>query len=643
MKKYKNYIIAAGILIIGIIMGSIFSGGDSEATHDEAEHEYVQDPVTQLWTCAMHPQIKLKEPGECPICGMTLIPVTDNSSGNNEKIGDDEIVLGEDAIQLANIQTSQVVKSNATKEIHLLGKVQPDERKLYSQVSHIPGRIEQLYVNFTGEKVSFGQKIVRIYSPELISAQKELFEAIKSKDIYPQLYTASRNKLKLWKLNDKQIDAIETSGKIKEEIDLLSDHTGYVMKRDVELGDYVKEGSVLFDIANLSTVWVMFEAYESDIQWIHINDVFNFNIQALPGKTFKGKVTYVDPFVSAATRVSKVRVEVNNPSNTLLPEMYATGIVSAKLANVKDAIMVPKSAVLWTGKKAVVYVKVPHEITHSFVYREVTLGADLGDFYIIQDGLKEGETVATNGVFRIDASAQLIGKKSMMNPEGGKVNLGHAGMDMGGDKAKTDGVDHSKMDMGDDKNKKSSKAKMSPEEMKNMDTSKEETDHMKMENDADHTKMEKRTAVPTAFKNQLKQVFKQYLILKDAFADDDNKAAQKTAASLVSAMGKIDMKLLTDHEAHNHWKLISKEVNTSATSISKTSDIAIQRDHFKHLSAHLIKAVKLFGVDQKVYEEFCPMADNNKGAYWLSLSKEIKNPYLGKAMPTCGEIKSTIE
>jgi len=207
----------------------------------------------------------------------------------------------------------------------------------------------------------------------------------------------------------------------------------------------------------------------------------------------------------------------------------------------------------------------------------------------------------------------------MMNPEGGAVSTGHAGMDMGGDESE-----------------KSSNTEMSAEEMKNMNNS-------KLENDLDHTKMEKRIAVSTAFKNQLKKVFEQYIFLKDALANDDNNSAQKTAKELLSAMAKMDMKLLTDNEAHNHWMLINKEINASATSISKTSDIAVQRDHFKHLSAHLIKAVKLFGIDRTVYEEFCPMADDNKGAYWLSLSKEIKNPYFGKAMIDCGEIKSTIE
>jgi membrane fusion protein, copper/silver efflux system len=625
MKKYKNYSIAVGILIVGIILGSVFSGGNSETTHKEGDHEYTQDPVTQLWTCAMHPQIKLKEPGNCPICGMELVPL-EAATDSNEKIDPSEIVMSEDAIQLANIQTSTIVKGAAVKKIHILGRVQADERKLFSQVSHIPGRIERLYVNFTGEKVSRGQKIVRIYSPELISAQKELFEAIKSKDIYPQLYTASRNKLKLWKLNDDQIDVIENSGIVKEEIDILSDHTGYVMKKNVELGDYIKSGGNLFDIADLSSVWVMFEAYEADIPWIQLNNMVNFTIQAIPNKTFKGKVTYVDPFVSSKTRIAKVRVELANSGFKLLPEMFATGIIDAKLPNVNGAILVPKSAVLWTGKRAVVYVNVPHEKTVSFVYREIVLGEDAGQFYIAKSGLKEGEVVATNGVFRIDASAQLVGKKSMMNPDGGKANLGHAGMDMGGGSKKKG-------------------SKMSESEMKDMESSKtdENADHSKMEDATDHSKMTNRITVANQFKKQLGIVFSQYISLKEAFTNDDVSTAQNSAKEILAVMANVDMKLLKDHEAHNHWMAIKKEVNTSSEAIAKSSNIEEQRNHFKHLSAHFIKAVKLFGVNQKVYEQFCPMADNNNGATWLSLNEKINNPYLGAKMSKCGNTETIID
>jgi Cu(I)/Ag(I) efflux system membrane fusion protein len=151
MKKYKNYIFGIAILILGVIIGNMSSGSASVDNHEGEEHNLVQDPVTQIWTCSMHPQIQLEKPGNCPICGMELIPL-EETTDNGETIGDDEIVLTAAAIQLANIQTSKAVRTDATKEVRLLGTVKPDERRQYSQVSHIPGRIERLYVNFTGEK-----------------------------------------------------------------------------------------------------------------------------------------------------------------------------------------------------------------------------------------------------------------------------------------------------------------------------------------------------------------------------------------------------------------------------------------------------------------------------------------------------------
>ena len=608
MKKYKNYIIAAGILILGIILGNVFSGGSSETTHKAGDHEYVQDPVTKLWTCSMHPQIRMDKPGKCPICGMTLIPL-DTSNDSSEHIASNEIVMTPEAMQLANIQTTIVERSKANKEIRLLGKVEPDERRLYSQVSHIPGRIERLYVNFTGEKVSQGQRMVRLYSPDLITAQKELFEAIRSRDVYPQLYTASRNKLKLWKLSDAQIDAIEKSGKVHEQVDIFSDYSGYVMKRNVELGDHVKAGDNLFDIANLNRVWVMFEAYEADIPWIHIGDNVEFTIQAIPGKVFNGKITFVDPFVSSSTRVAKVRVELNNADQKLLPEMYATGIIKAKLKNVKDAIVIPKSAVLWTGKRAVVYVKVPHKKTISFVYREIVLGQDMGDFYIVKSGLEAGEEVATNGVFRIDASAQLLGQKSMMNPTGAKGATGGManmpGMDMGGDNAnepKKNGDDKSGMVM------------------------------------IDKSKIDK------AFKRQLGEVVTGYIKLKDAFTDDNSSLVQKEAINVKKSLKKVNM-LLLQGEAHNLWMKAYHPMLEALGKISNSKAIGVQRDAFLILSKNLSDAIKMLGVETQnglpLYLEFCPMANNNKGGYWLSYEKDIKNPYFGKEMLTCGEVKAT--
>lgn len=609
MKKYKNYIIGVSILLVGIILGNLFSGGNSKATHNEDKHDYVQDPVTKIWTCSMHPQIKMEKPGNCPICGMELIPLDGiNDSGDN--VASDEIVMTPEAIQLANIQTTVVTESNALKEIRLLGAVKPDERRQYSQVSHIPGRIERLYVNFTGEKIRRGQKIVRIYSPELISAQKELFESIKSKDVFPQLYKASRNKLKSWKISDNQINAIIKSGKVQEQIDILSDYSGYVMKRNVELGDHVMEGMKLFEIANIDVVWVMFEAYESDIPWIHNGDIIDFTITATPGKKYHGKITYIDPFVSASTRVAKVRVEIKNPSHKLIPEMYANGIVKAKIVNKNDALVIPKSAVLWTGKRSVVYVKVPHKKIISFVYREIILGADLGNFYIVTKGLKDGEEIATNGVFRIDASAQLLGQKSMMNPEGGKVSTGgHAGMDMGDDAKK--------------------------EAVKKEDGKEEDMSGMIM---IDKTKIDKK------FKKQLGLVVDEYITLKDALTKDDAVAAKSQVKNIKVALKNVDMVLLLG-DAHNVWMKALKNIDKNLESIQNNTNIEAQRKAFGFLGKDLSDVVDMLGLitpDKKtVYLEFCPMADDNKGAFWLSYDKDIANPFFGQSMLKCGEVKKT--
>lgn len=608
MKKYKNYIIAAGILILGIIIGKITSGDDKVTSHREDEHNFVQDPVTQLWSCSMHPQIKMEKPGNCPICGMELIPL-DKSKDSGEKITSNEIVLSEEAIQLANIQSSKVVRSNAKKEIRLLGAIKSDERRLYSQVSHIPGRIERLYINFTGEKVRMGQKIIRLYSPELISAQKELFEAMKSKDIYPQLFKASKNKLKLWKLTDKQIDAIIKSGKVQEQIDILSDYSGYVMKRNVELGDYVMEGMKLFDIANIDKIWVMFDVYEADIPWIHKGDWANFTVQAVPGKEFKGKVTYIDPFVTQKTRVAKVRVEVNNKNHKLLPEMFVNGIIKANMKDAKDALIIPKSAVLWTGKRAVVYVKVLHKNTISFVYREVILGSDLGEFYIVEKGLKDGEEVATNGVFRIDASAQLLGQRSMMNPEGGKVSIGgHTGMDMDDD------------DKNDEYIKKGDKDDMSGMIM------------------IDKTKIDPK------FKKQLGKVVDSYIILKDALTQSNAVKAQSQTVQLKQIISEVDMFLLLG-DAHNVWMKALKSINKNVNMIQVNTNIKEQRKAFGLLGKNLSDVVDMLGIitpaSKTVYLEFCPMADDNKGGLWLSYDKEIANPFFGASMLKCGEVKKT--
>lgn len=442
-KSIRNYLI---VLVIGLMLGWLFFH-NSESPKDKEHNHTESAEVATKWTCSMHPQIKQDKPGQCPICAMDLIPLESNIS-DEEGVDPNEIKMSEAAMKLAQIQTLIVKKEYSNKEVYLLGKVKPDERNISELTARFGGRIEKLYTNFTGQNVVKGEKLATIYSPELVTAQKELLESIEYKESNPSFYRASRNKLKLWDLSEAQIDGIETKGEPQNYFDVLSPISGTVTMRHVSIGDYVKEGNALFQVINLKKVWLMFEAYESDLPWLHEGDKVEFTVQSLPGETFTGKVTFIDPFLDAKTRVANVRVEVDNPKLELKPEMFANGIIKPKISGGQKDLMIPKTAVLWTGKRAVVYVKMPEREHNSFLYREITLGPEASDFYIVKEGLSEGEEIAVNGVFKIDAASQLEGKPSMMNPGGGKVSTGHnhGAMEMDSKKQSAQS-EHSEMDM----------------------------------------------------------------------------------------------------------------------------------------------------------------------------------------------------
>jgi Cu(I)/Ag(I) efflux system membrane fusion protein len=410
----RDYKIIGITLFVGLFFGWLFFHGSGNKTvSGKATEEQAQEKKT-IWTCSMHTQIRMDHPGKCPICGMDLIPLQENN-GSETAISPDEIQMTDAATKIADIQTMIVPKAYPYKEVFLLGKVKPDERNISELTARFGGRIEKLYVNFTGQNVSKGEKLVTIYSPALVTAQKELLEAQEYKQSNPEFYKAARNKLKLWDLTEEQINNIEQKGEAQSYFDVLSPITGTVTMRNVALGDYVKEGSALFQVIDLTRVWIMFEAYESDLPWIKLGDKVDFTIESLPGKNFNGHVSFIDPLIDPKTRIAQVRVEVRNPGLVLKPEMFANGMVTSSIAGNQKDLMIPKTSVLWTGKRAVVYVKVPDREQPTFKYREIVLGPSAGEFYVVKAGLSEGEEIAVNGVFKIDASAQLAGKPSMMN------------------------------------------------------------------------------------------------------------------------------------------------------------------------------------------------------------------------------------
>ena len=442
--KYVKYSL---ILILGMFIGWLVFH-PSQKTEEKHDHS-TEVAQGSIWTCAMHPQIRMSGPGKCPICGMDLIPLAQSNAGFVDPTA---IHLSKDAMQLANVLTTTVTKHKPVKEIPLYGKVQADERLFQSQTAHVPGRIERLNINFTGETVVKGQLLAEIYSPELITAQQELLETVKTKQLQPELYEASKEKLLQWKLTDEQIAKIENSGVIQNNFEVLSNTTGTVTSRRVNTGDHVSVGTILFDIADLSKVWIMFDAYESDLQFLHIGEKLSFNLQALPGTDFIGSIIFIDPVIDPVTRVAKVRVETGNQAGKLKPEMFATGKAYSTLSEYTENVVIPKSAVLWTGKRSVVYVKQTDSEEPVFKIREVILGPMLGESYVITDGLSEGEEIVTSGTFSVDAAAQLEGKPSMMNPGGG-ITSTMPGMIMPGDSKSETNSDMKGMDMSGDSTK----------------------------------------------------------------------------------------------------------------------------------------------------------------------------------------------
>jgi Cu(I)/Ag(I) efflux system membrane fusion protein len=603
-----NYRLVLGVLITGLFLGWLLfhptraqRASEIQIEGHEGHDHSSENPTT--WTCSMHPQIKQDKPGKCPICAMDLVPLTTVQSSGDD-IDPNEIVMTESAAKLADVQTMVVSKGVPVKPIHLQGKVHADERNIAELTARFGGRIEKLYVNFTGQQVKKGERLATLYSPDLVSAQKELIEAISFKESRPSFYSAARTKLKLWDLTDGQIDAIEEEGEPQLYFDVLSPISGTVMMRHVALGDYLKEGSPLFQVTDLSRVWVMFDAYESDLSWISNGDHMELSVQSLPGSSFEGRVSYIDPFINPSTRVAKVRIELPNKALKLKPEMFANGVLHSKTAESSDQLLIPKSSILWTGKRAVVYVRVPERESPSFLYREITLGPEAGDSYVVAEGLKEGEAIAVNGVFKIDAAAQLEGKPSMMNPSGGRVSTGHnhgsISAEVGFDEA-----DHS--------------------------------EHQSMEAEQDVVE------VNAEFRAQLQDVYNFYILVSEALVASDPQKTRKAAAQVELSLKEVDMSLL-DGETHMRWMKHLKSLESEIRTISSSSNISTQRIAFASFNDAFYASLKAFGLEQgTVYYQYCPMANGDKGAYWLSNIKEIKNPYFGVEMLRCGETREVLD
>ena len=568
----KKYIVYIGLLLIGLLLGWLFFGKNSNnnQAHDHSNTSEQQ----QKWTCSMHPQIMQPEPGDCPICGMDLIPAKAGAEG----LRPDEFKLTKNAMALANIQT--IVINNETKtdgSIKLSGKIKENENTNVVQASYFSGRLEQLYVSSVGEKIRKGQRLATLYSPELIAAQQELLTAATLKESQPELYKAVRNKLKLWKISDHQINTIEASGKVTQNFPIYATVSGTVSQKLVAQGDYVKQGQALLKIANLNTVWALFDVYENQINLFKKGQDISIRTKAFPGKTYNATIDFIDPIMNPKTRIINLRAVLNNSKGTFKTGMFVEGSIESNVGTSEPKVTIPASALLWTGKRSIVYIKTnPNEPV--FEMKEVTIGRELGEYYEILEGLEAGDEVVVNGAFTVDAAAQLQGKKSMMNQE----------------------KDHEIMD-----HHKSTKVQL-----------------------------ELNSDIEASYHN----VINAYIHLKDALIKSDISLATSKSNAFRVALEKIP----TAHKekTKDYWATLHK----ASKGINADVDLPQQRKHFKILSDNLIEMVKNFNtINTKLYIQYCPMANDDKGAYWLSKEEQILNPYFGDMMLKCGEVTQIIE
>lgn len=625
----KILVLATALLLTGWLLGALTSSGHKTSDPSTSAGE------ATIWTCSMHPQVQQPKPGKCPICAMDLIPLS-KSGGKAERPR--EIAMSESARKLADITTVPVQRRFVEAQTRMVGKVAFAETNLKTVAAYFPSRIDRLYVDYTGIEVKQGDHLAKVYSPDLLAAQAELISAIK----FNSNVSAAREKLRLWGLSENRIRAIESSGETSDRMDIDSPLGGIVVTKHVNQGDYVKTGEPFFTIADLSSVWIQLDAYETDVPWLRFGQPVTFEAEAVPGKIFEGTISFISPVVDPVTRTIKVRVNADNPGLILKPDMFVRATAKATLAGegrviapdladkwispmhpeiVRDApgecpicgmalvkaedlgysiledgeeppLIIPASSVLRTGKRSVVYLEIPDRDQPTYEGREILTGPRAGDYYIVKEGLMEGDLVVTEGNFKIDSSLQILAKPSMMNPEGDGGAGGH-----------------------------------------NHGTSPMRISHSGI----------KTYEVGQVFHQLLEGVFADYLGIQEALANDSLEKAQTHSSGLLKALSKVDMAVL-DEEAHIAWMGYLAPIRGSAELVREARNLDQARLGFEPLSRVIIDLTRSFQANpgDSAVEAYCPMAFDNKGAPWLQLGTEIRNPYFGAKMLQCGEIRSTL-
>lgn len=628
-----------------------------------------------IWTCSMHPTVRQPDFGLCPICSMDLIPTSADGMG-----GLRELSLSNQAASHLDLRVAPVVRQPFTKTVQLLGKVVPAETSLRTTTARFNGRLDDLLVDYTGATVLQGQPIAEIYSPELFVAQEELISAKRglsqNKDRTRQaIYRAAREKLRLLEIPPEQIDAIEQQATPSDRITLRAPLDGVVMQLAKREGDYVKTGDPIFTLADLSVLWVQLEAYEDDLPWLAVGQDVTFTTTSLTGKVFQGRVSFIDPVLMNQRRIVQVRVVVDNPERALKPGMFvdASLVSLPAMAGAEVPLLVPSSAVLRTGNRAIVYRRIPADEGVSFEGREIVLGPRADDYFIVHSGLSEGDLVATRGAFKLDSELQVQAKLAMMldgQSIGERPALEAPVTLLGAWQPILRAL------------ARAGKARMEPGAMASADFQKEllrareilqtiepkfladdyapiwNEARMQLENLFTEVRLEaENTSLASAW-----ELLTQQLPEEAGFAGlpwqlpDLKSLPPSRLAELERA---IESYLpLVDHLAHDRPGEALDKVPALLTTLNPLGTVA--RESIAALSQAtgedslrsaivvttnaLEEVIREGAADQlgELYLVHCPMVSRNEGANWLSREPVVENPYYGSSMFDCGDVTETL-
>lgn len=401
--------LATGLLLLAFIPGC---SKPDPAGGKESNIDY--------WTCTMHPSVHAKDPGNCPICAMELVSVLkrDKPAGapaaTNETSTPAEFRVPMERQQQIGVTYATVETKPLQHTIRAVGKVAPDAQRVWRVVARAGGYVQELGVGAPGEVVKKGQVLMTLYSPELLTTQRELIDLLRMRDSAPKgslsvhgdaqsLIESAERRLRLWNITDEQVAKIEKTRKAEESLPIIAKMDGIVQTLPVTQGMTIAPGNTLVDVADLSVVWVWGEFYQEELPMLRVGQEVTVTSDSYPGEKFKGQLSLVDPFINDVKRTGRVRLDIQNPELKLKPDMYVDVSLEMEMG---ESLVVPVSAIMPTGKRNIAFVdKGEGKLEPRFL----ELGGKYGNVYAVKSGLKEGERVVASANFLIDAESKIQG------------------------------------------------------------------------------------------------------------------------------------------------------------------------------------------------------------------------------------------